>query len=42
MVDLIDKLYEIERKAKDFKHLQILRESESTIIVNEIELWLKK
>jgi len=42
MVDLTDKLYAIERKAQDFKHLQILRESESTIIVNEIELWLKK
>ncbi len=40
MVDLIDALYSIEHKAKNFDELKVLRKTESREKVNEIEKWI--
>ena len=41
MVDLIDKLYVIERKAHSFDELLKLRTNESTEFLSEIEKWME-
>jgi transposase len=40
MVDLIDELYDIERKAQSFDELLTLRQKESTKVIEKIEAWL--
>jgi transposase len=40
ILDLIDALFSIERRAKTFEELKILRESESRVLITKIEAWL--
>lgn len=40
ILDLIDALFSIERRAKSFSALQILRETESAVLVAKIQNWL--
>jgi transposase len=40
ILDLIDSLFKVERKAKDLDHLKSLRETESKIIISKIQAWL--
>lgn len=42
VVDLIDRLYEIEHRAKSFADLKYLRERESQLIYNDIESWINE
>ncbi len=41
ILDLIDKLFEVERRAKSFEELRSLREQESSRLANELKLLLQ-
>ncbi len=42
VLDLIDELFTIERSAKSFDELRLLRKNKSALIVDKIEKWLLK
>lgn len=37
ILDLIDKIFAVEREARDFNHLKLLREEKSTLLIDELE-----
>lgn len=42
IVDLIDKLYEVEHEAQSYEELKILRKTRSQLIYNDIKSWVDK
>lgn len=42
ILDVIDKIFAVEREAKDFKHLKLLREEKSKILIEDLKNLLLK